>query len=126
MSLGDVNLERYPLNVYMQALSHVTNAMIREKLIPGHVETYDYILDLNQKFLSLPITALKDIISSISIAYSMMLGKLYIVNCTSFAKLIYNGIEKMLSEETQAKIKVFSADDVRNGALRRYIDPSVL
>jgi len=97
MQMGIVDLEKFRLSSYMQAMNHVNNKMIEEKLVPGKIETYDYILDLNEKLLGLPISALRDIVGRISEAYSMMLGKMYIVNITSFAKFLANGVEKMLS-----------------------------
>lgn len=59
MNLGDTDFDKYSLNIYYQALNHVNNKVIREKFVPGYIETYDYILDLNEKFLSLPISSLK-------------------------------------------------------------------
>ena len=64
--------------------------------------------------------------SKIGEAYSSMLGKLFVINCTSFAKFVYTGLDKMSSEETRQKIKIFTADDVKKGALVEYIDVSVL
>lgn len=76
--------------------------------------------------MSLPVTALKDIVRTISEAYSMMLGKMFVVNCTTLAKSVYSVLQKMMSEETQRKIRIFTAKDVRNGALREFIDENVL
>lgn len=90
--------------------------------MPGKIETYDYILDLNEKFLSLPITSIKEIIKTFSDVYSMRLQNMYIVNCTHFAKWIYIGIEKVISEETSKKIKLFTREEVEEGVLREYID----
>ena len=56
----------------------------------------------------------------------MRMENMYIVNCTSFAKWIYNGVEKVLSEETAKKIKLFTKEEIDNGKLRQFIDPSVL
>ena len=55
-----------------------------------------------------------------------MLGKLFVINCTSFAKFVYTGIERMSSEETRQKIKIFTVEDIKKGALTEYIDVNVL
>lgn len=47
MNLGDTDFDKYPLHIYYQALNHVNNRVINEKFVPGYIETYDYILDLN-------------------------------------------------------------------------------
>lgn len=53
---------------------------------------------MNEKLLGLPFTAMKDIVGRISEAYSMMLGKMFIINITTFAKFLTNGMDTMLSE----------------------------
>ena len=55
-----------------------------------------------------------------------MLNKMLIINCTTFAKMIYKGLEKMMSEETREKMIIFTANDVKKGALLEYIDGDVL
>lgn len=65
MQLGDVNLDKFRLESYYQAMNYVNRHIIDEKMVKGHIERWDYILDLNGKFLSLPVTALKDIVSKI-------------------------------------------------------------
>lgn len=47
----------------------------------------------------------------------MRMNKMYIINCTSFAKWLYTGVEKVLSEETARKIKLFTKEEIDNGAL---------
>ncbi len=122
MNLGDMDFDKYPLECFFQVLNYVNNRVINEQFVPGSIETYDYILDLNEKFLSLPITSLNAYISRISNAYSMRMRKMYIVNCTSFAKFLYMGVEKVLSEETARKIQLFTKEDIENGKLREHLD----
>lgn len=38
----------------------------------------------------------------------MRMNKMFIINCTSFAKWLYTGVEQVLSEETAKKIKLFT------------------
>lgn len=59
MNIGDMDFDNFQLTHFYQAINHVNNKVIHEKFVPGKIETYDYVLDLNEKFLSLPISSIK-------------------------------------------------------------------
>jgi len=90
MNLAVIDLDQYTVNNYYQVLNVVNNKVVKDQFVPGYIETYDYVLDLQEKFLTLPITSLASIIGVISDVYSMRLEKLKLVNCTMIAKWLYN------------------------------------
>jgi hypothetical protein len=54
-------------------------------------------LDFEEKFLTLPMTSIKDIVAVISDVYATRLEKLRAVNCTTVLRLIYQGFKGFLS-----------------------------
>jgi hypothetical protein len=65
--------------------------------VPGSIENYYFILDLDEKLLSLPLSSLGDIIKVIANAYSMCLQKMLIINATTLSKWIYNRLTGFIS-----------------------------
>ena len=73
MNLGVFDLDKHSLNCYYQAMNNVLNRVVSEEFVPGCIEGYYFILDLDEKLLSLPLSSLGDIIKVIGNAYSMFL-----------------------------------------------------
>lgn len=126
MNISRMDLDKFPLNVYYQALNHVNNRVIREEFTPGYIESYDYILDLEEQLLSLPLGSLSSIIKVISDVYSMRLAYMKIVNCTFATKWFYNRLANFISEETTRKIELLTSDDLKDGKLTELISDQVL
>lgn len=80
--------------------------------MPGYIESYYFILDLDEKLLSLPLSSLGDFIKVIGNAYSMFLGKMMLINCTTFSKWIYNRVTAFIAEETVKKITLHTKEDI--------------
>ena len=47
MNLSILDLSKHPLVHYYQAINHVLNKVIREEFVPGSIESYYFILDLD-------------------------------------------------------------------------------
>ena len=47
MRVGMVDMSRYTLMHYYQAINKVNNHVIANKFTPGRIEAYDYILDMD-------------------------------------------------------------------------------
>jgi len=109
MNLACLDLSKHSVVNYYQALNVVNNRIIKDDFVPGYVETYDYVLDLEERFLTLPLTSLGSIIKIIADVYSMRLERLKIVNCTTASKWIYTKVESWLSEETAKKVQLHTA-----------------
>ena len=73
MNLGVFDLNKHSLNSYYQAMNNVLNRVLSEEFVPGSIENYYFILDIDEKLLSLPLSSLADIIKVIGNAYSMCL-----------------------------------------------------
>lgn len=70
------------------------------------MERYIYMIDLEEKLLSLPLTSLGEMIRFIGTAYAGNLEKLFILNCTMMSKWIYNRLcgFGFISEETSSRM----------------------
>lgn len=90
MNVSVINTDKYNIEIYLQAVNHCLNRVIKEEFIPGFIEHYYYLLDLNEQLLSLPLSSLGEIIKVIGNAYSGCLERLMIINCTYISKWIYN------------------------------------
>jgi hypothetical protein len=126
MNLSLLHLEKYSESSYFQAMNHVFNRVIREEFVPGVLETYYLILDLDEQLLSLPLSSLGDIIKVLANAYSMCLEDMLIVNCTALSKWIFNRVKSFIAEETLRKISLYTREELAEGQLLRLIDATVL
>jgi hypothetical protein len=72
MSLSILDMEKYTQDNYYQAVNHSLNKTIKE-FIPGYMESYYYMIDLNEQLLSLPLSQLGEVIKRIGNAYSGVL-----------------------------------------------------
>ena len=126
MNLSILDLSKHLLVNYYQAINFVLNKVIREEFVPGSIENYYFILDLDEKLLGLPISSVGDIIQVLGNAYSMCLERMMVVNCTTFSKWIYNRVQAFISQETVRKISLYTKEDVDSGSLREFIGEEVL
>jgi hypothetical protein len=92
MNVSVLNIEAYGQDCYYQAVNHVLNKALKT-FIPGYMETYYYMIDLNEQLLSLPITLLGEVIKKIGNAYTGALEKLMIINCTMVSKWVFNRLK---------------------------------
>lgn len=123
MDLSVFDAERHSGDSYMQATNHVINRTIREEMVPGRLETYYFVVDLNEQLLSLPLSSLSGIIKQISNVYSLRLERFFILNITTVAKWIYNRVSSFLSEDTLRKISLCTKQELlEDGVLRQIID----
>lgn len=97
LNLGKVDLQSHSLLDYYQALNAVMKHIIERELKAGENETLDCLLDFEEKFLTLPMTSIKDIVAVISDVYATRLEKLRAVNCTTVLRFIYQGFKGFLS-----------------------------
>ena len=123
MDLSVFDAERHSGDSYMQATNHVINRTIREEMVPGRLETYYFVVDLNEQLLSLPLSSLSGIIKQISNVYSLRLERFFILNITTVAKWIYNRVSSFLSEDTLRKVSLCTKQELlEDGVLRQIID----
>lgn len=123
MDLSVFDAERHSGDSYMQATNHVINRTIREEMVPGRLETYYFVVDLNEQLLSLPLSSLSGIIKQISNVYSLRLERFFVLNITTVAKWIYNRVSSFLSEDTLRKISLCTKQELlEDGVLRQIID----
>ena len=98
MQMAGVDLKRYSQQHYYQAINKVHNHVIEKKFTPGRIEAYDYIIDVGEKLLSLPVVTIKEIIHTISYTYSMKMRRIWVVNANTFVKLAYKVVKGLLTE----------------------------
>ena len=123
MDLRVFDAERHSGDSYMQATNHVINRTIREEMVPGRLETYYFVVDLNEQLLSLPLSSLSGIIKQISNVYSLRLERFFVLNITTVAKWIYNRVSSFLSEDTLRKVSLCTKQELlEDGVLRQIID----
>lgn len=123
MDLSVFDAERHSGDSYMQATNHVINRTIREEMVPGRLETYYFVVDLNEQLLSLPLSSLSGIIKQISNVYSLRLERFFVLNITTVAKWIYNRVSSFLSEDTLRKVSLCTKQELlEDGVLRQIID----
>lgn len=107
----------------MQAINHVINLTIREQLVPGRLETYYFVVDLNEQLLSLPLSSLGGIIKQIANVYSLRLERFFVVNVTTVAKWIYNRVSAFLAEDTLRKVSLSTKEELlQDRVLSEVID----
>jgi uncharacterized protein YehS (DUF1456 family) len=71
-------------------------------------------VDMGSKtFTSLPFDTIITIIKKLSVVYSMLLGRMLIINTNSLIRLSYCAISKLLHEETVKKIKVLGSQELQ-------------
>lgn len=112
MDLSVLDTERHSSDSYFQAINHVINHAIREGFVPGLLETYYFVVDLNEQLLSLPLASIGGIVKQISNVYSLRLERFFIINITTIAKWIYNRISSFLSEDTLRKISLCTKEEL--------------
>jgi hypothetical protein len=121
MDLSVIAAERYTPDNYYQSINYVLNKAVKEMFVPGSIETYYFVIDLNEQLLTLPLTSFGNIVKEIANVYCMRLEKMFIVNCTTVAKWIYNRINSFISEDTASKISLFTKDELEEGLLKDVI-----
>ena len=97
MQMGGVDLKRYSQQHYYQAINKVHNHVIEKKFTPGRIESYDYIIDVREKLLTLPVSTLQEIVHTISYSYSMKMRRIWVVNANTLVKWGYQALKGFLS-----------------------------
>lgn len=78
----------------------------------------------SKNFTSLPFDTIITIIKKLSVVYSMLLGRMLIINTNSLIRLSYCAISKLLHEETVKKIKVLGSQELQQ--MTEFISESQL
>ena len=82
-----------------------------------------FIIDMGNKGVgSLPLGTVREIVLKLSYIYSMRMGRLLIINCNTFVKVMYSAICPFLAEITKEKVKILSHSEVQKGKMNEYID----
>ena len=107
-----LNAERFDLDTYNAQdysllLCYILEYCIKNLMIPGHIENWIIITDLNNKSLSsLPISELKSIIKILQDNFRCRMIVNYVVNAPRTLKFIWNIVKGFVETHTVNKIRI--------------------
>lgn len=91
----------------LKTIDYVSTMVIDKMMIPGQIENWVTIMDLNQASLgSIPVSTIKTIVGYLSNHYKSRLFRLYMINTTSSVTTIWKTIKFFLDEITVKKINI--------------------
>jgi hypothetical protein len=113
MKVGEINLKENSLEDYYSAINAVLTVVTKVLFVKGVIENYCFVIDMgNKNFTSLPVDTTLTIIKKLTVIYSMLLGRMLIINTNSIIRLTYYAISKFFHPETKKKIKVFGSHEL--------------
>ena len=123
LNVGIMDIEKYSLDDYLAAINQVANLVVDRLFIKGKLENYMFVIDMQNKGIgSLPLGTVREIVLKLSFIYSMRMGRLLIINCNTFVKVMYSAVCPFLADITKEKIKLLSHSEVQKGKMLEYID----
>lgn len=127
LNAGKLDLDKYTSEDYCNLLCFTLEYCIRELMVPGHIENWIIITDLNQQSLgSLPISELKTIIKTLQDNFRCRMIVNYIVNAPRSLRFIWTVIKGFIETHTVNKIRILRegkpAEMNQNFAPHQYED----
>jgi hypothetical protein len=109
LNSGKLELGRYSIEDYTNLLCYILEFAVVQLMLPGHIENWIILTDLNgQSLTSLPITQLKAIISTLQNNYRCRMIVNYVVNSPKSLKYLWVMIKKFIEPHTVHKIRIMS------------------
>lgn len=107
LNIGKLDLVNNTVMDYCNLLCFLLEFAIQKLLLPGQVENWIVITDLNNKGLSdLPISSLKNIIKVLQDNFRCRMIVNYVVNAPSSLYFFWSIIKKFIEEHTIKKIRI--------------------
>jgi hypothetical protein len=114
--------QKYPMEDVIISIIYLCEYLLNYMLIPGQIETWDIIGDINNvKLFSIP----KDLLNLLSILqknYRARLNALYVLGMSTIMSYIWNLLKGLIDPVTHKKIKFFN----NNSELLENINPEQL
>nr|PVC53807.1 hypothetical protein MACL_00003461 [Theileria orientalis] len=98
----------------LKTIYFVLELCIEKLLIPGQIEQWKVIIDLDgTNLFNIPGSLLKQIAKSLSVNYRARLSKLYIINAPYLISVIWNIVKNVIPKITQEKIVISSGKNTK-------------
>jgi hypothetical protein len=98
-------IDKYPIEYFICAIDKIISYLIKHFFIPGQIENWIVIADLNEVSIWDPPLKLLKIFEFLQIKYIFRLKYLYIYGMDSILNFCYNIIKSLIDERTTNKIK---------------------
>ncbi|OMJ95219.1 hypothetical protein SteCoe_1427 [Stentor coeruleus] len=107
LNAGNLDLEKYSSEDYCNLLCFILEYTVQNLMVPGHVENWIIITDLNKQSLhKLPMNELKSIIKTLQDNFRCRMIVNYIVNAPRTLKFIWTVLKGFIEQHTVEKIRI--------------------
>ncbi|EAN30864.1 CRAL/TRIO domain protein [Theileria parva strain Muguga] len=98
----------------LKTIYFVLELCIEKLLIPGQIEQWKVIIDLDgTNLFNIPASLLKQIAKSLSVNYRARLSKLYVINAPYLISVLWNIVKNVIPQITQEKIVISSGKNTK-------------
>ena len=98
-------IDKYPIEYFICSIDKIISYLIKHFFIPGQIENWIVIADLNEVTIWDPPLKLLKIFEFLQIKYIFRLKYLYVYGMDSILNFCYNIIKSLIDERTTNKIK---------------------
>jgi hypothetical protein len=103
-----IDIKKLDLDTMTDSLTYILEYVIHSLFLPGQIENWVFIMDLNGVGLSsLPLSAIKKLMGFLQVNFRGALYALYVVNTPSSIYLPWKMIKAFLEEQTVKKINFY-------------------
>lgn len=102
--------DTYMIEEWVTAVMYFMEYLVNKLLVPGQVENWNTICDVDEVSVVFLPGNLKKIIEILQCNYRARLNVMYIMNISFFIKAFWNMIKGMLDPNTEKKIKMIGSD----------------
>lgn len=107
LNAGKLDLNNYSTENYCLLLCYLLEFTVKNLMLPGHIENWIIITDLNNQSLhNLPMSDIKTIIKTLQDNFRCRMIVNYIVNAPRTLKFMWNIIKKFIEPHTVNKIRI--------------------
>ncbi|KAK1940261.1 hypothetical protein X943_000832 [Babesia divergens] len=119
------NATKCPHEQILRCIFFTLEVVIHKLMVPGRVEQWKVIVDLNgTNLLGLQVSLIKQIARALTVNYRGRLSQMYIINAPYIISGLWSLVKNVLPEVTQEKIQISSGKNTKK--LLETMDPSQL
>jgi hypothetical protein len=115
--------KKYSIEEWKTALTFLLEYIIKYTLIPGKVETWNILLDMKDFGLYTPTQEMKDICIFVQKHYRCRLNRLYFLNMSTLATVLFQLVPTLLGSSSEKKLIIIrDTDDLFKSINRSQIE----
>lgn len=119
-------IDKYELDYFICAINVFSNYLIKHFFIPGQIENWIIITDLNGLSLWKPPTKMISVFNFLQRRFYYRLAKLYIYGMSGVLNFCWRIIKNLINETTKEKFVFISNDNDIQSTIVNHVHPSQL